>query len=805
MCVGGGTFGRVNVLVNSRKEHSMTWYLLCIAIVLMLPTRLIAQFISSPEMHIECSRGVYSVAATGMSGDGSIVVGGEYGRYGIKRVGEESFRWRCLPTQFTITAAVHADSVVVLGGEEGSVWIVPAEQDGNGDIEEYVRAFLPQTATVTALYIRDNVLYAATASGTIWSRSMEHEDTWIAEYDGGVGFLTMSGLGDHVVASGRDGMIVHRTDQDRRWRELSLDTLNTEGLLLSALTVTDSVIYVGTSRPSVIRIRASDNGVDVVVDETMVVPTTGGRRGDHLGLPERVLSIQVNSDTIWLSGYFIPSGGRSEGTSLHRSVNGGATYQRHRYMEKFGPLLRSDFMPVMRVGGDTILALSATLGHPITIFLGSVRDSVLGFTSQQNIWENYIRTDGTSQGLQSTIVMSLLPHPDGERLIASLMNGPNSASDESQTYVCEIQPAGNATTVDTISRIPGRFILQAIKGEYVVGYDYLGYPRCSFDRGRTWRSASIPDSITEATLTGFEAVMMFDSLLLCHYATALVVADTGLRQWSMMRPETGDTITHFSRPIPSGGNRFTVVRSSWVEQRLVLERILECEFRGRNIAVISERMAPRPFPLARTAAYFDRGVLTAVSTVRSDVLPDILFQHRMCQWIDSAWTCSKISVQLPTGEEVNQFQSTIVLESATDDIVLLSSAAGSDFYGMGQPRRWQSLPGIVRMRSVNSRYVLLNNKLYVGGNFHGLYSYAVDNIVTSVQEEDTKSAAEAWTDHQREHPCSGPDSIYTLQGQQVGNSPSDVRLDGVYVIRSCDGRGSLGLILDGRLVARQAP
>ncbi len=781
------------------------YYFLAISVLATAVDTVMAQINSSPEMHIECSRGVYSVATTGMSEDGSIVVGGEYGRYGIKRVDEESFRWRCLPTQFTITAAACTDSIVVLGGEEGSVWIVPAELDGHGVKEEYVSAFLPQAATVTALYIRANVLYAATVSGTIWSRSMKDQDTWIAEYDGAIGLLTMSGLGDHVVASGRDGRIVHRTDQDRRWRELSLDTLNAEGLLLSALTVTDSVIYVGTSRPSVIRIRASDNGLDPVVDETMVVPTNSGSRGDHLGLPERVLSIQVKGDTIWLSGYFTPSRGVTEGTSLHRSINGGATYQRLRYMEKFGPLLRSDFMPVMRVRGDTILALSATLGNPITIFLGSVRDSVLGFTSQQNIWENYIRADGTSQGQQSTVVMSLLSHPDGERLIAGLVNGLNSASDESQTYVCEIQPAGNATTVDTLSRIPGRFILQAIKEEYVVGNDYQGYPRCSFDRGRTWRSASIPDSITEATPTGFEAVMLFDSLLLCHYATAVVVADTGLRQWSMMRPETGDTITHFSRPIPSGGNRFTVVRSSWVEQQLVLERILECEFRGRNIAVISERMAPRPFPLAGSAAYLDRGVLTAVSTVRSNVLPDILFQHRVCQWIDSVWTCSRISVQLPSGEEVNQFQSTMVLESATDDIVLLSSAAGSNFYGMGQPRRWQIPPGIVRMRYVNSRYVLLNNKLYVGGDFHGLYSYAVDNIVTSVQEADTRSATEDWTDHKLESTCSGPSSIYTLQGQLLGNSPSDIRLDGVYIIHSCDGHSNLAMIVDGRIVARQTP
>lgn len=760
-----------------------------------------AQYLKRPQMHVECHRGVYWVAASGQSQNGRIAIGGEKGRYGTKRASEETFRWRCLPNEFMIFAIACTDSVVALGGEGGYVWIVPVEEDGNYQGEDYLSVSLPQSDTVMALNISGQVLHAATASGKIWSRTLGAQDTWTLEYDGDRGFLAINDGADQVVACGKEGRIVRRLGTDPRWREVPLDGLSTDGLVLSAVTITDSMIYVGTSRPSVIRI--SESGA--VLDETTVIAPNLGVRNDHLGLPERVLQIIVRHDTTWLCGFFTASSAARNGTSIHRSVDGGRTYRRFRYMDLFGPLLRTDVIPLLRVREDSIFALSTTLNHPITQLTGSIRDSVLTFTSQQNIWEEYLRTDGTSQGLQSTVVHSLLAHPDGERLVAGLMKGSSGSSDESQTHVCVIQPRGNATLIDTISRIPTPFILQAMSGAYVVGHDYLGFPRCSFDSGRTWQPSRVPDSIRQISLLGVSGVMMFDSLLLCSSRQALMVADTGLRNWTTILPDAGaDTITRFSPVARSGPQRFLVVQSSWVDQRLVHERVREYEFRGREVVVIDEHTIPGPFASTASSAFADNGVITVISTLPSEILPDRLFQYRLCAWVDSDWRCSMMSLGYPDGQEVAQFTGSVMLESASDDIIVLRSGTGSNLYGFLEPRIWQRLPAIERQRSINHRFVILNNQMYVGGDFHGLYSYEMNDVITSVDSDGSQERSLQTTSSDLRQ-CDGPDYVYTLQGSFVSMSPIDVRVDGVYIIRSCDGHSDLAMIVDGRIVARQAP
>ncbi len=749
-----------------------------------------AQYLSLPLQHVECSRGVYAVTASNISESGLIVIGGESGRYGVAQVGKGRFQWKCLPSEFTVFGLDCTENLVVLGGEGGSVWIVDGETEN--------RAFLPEPDTVSAVHIGERAIYVATAMGKIWSRALDGGGEWRLEYTARAGLLALNGTRDHVVACGKSGVLVQKHALETDWKEIDLSTMNARNLMLSAVTVTDTVMYVGTSGPSVLRVANNGN----VLDEVLVTQPDARVSNDHLGLPERVLSIVVSGSSVWLSGFFVPRNGRIG--SLFTSEVGESAYRRVSYLEPFGRAPRSDYIPVLRIEDDTVIAVSAAIGNPITWFRGAIRDTVYQFTSEQNVWEERLRADGTSQGLQSTIVFSLLAHPSGDKLLSTLSNALTGESQESRTFVCTVSPLGNKTAIDTIAQIEARFVLDTVHGEYILGHDYLGFPRCSFDMGATWQRSVVPDSITEMASVWIDGVMLVDTLVLCSSYDTFFVADTGLRRWTMIRLQGGSDTTFInSTVVRVSHSSFVYVRSKYVENELVAQVVCECELRGRDLVVVRETSIPLPGTRTSSAAFFDNGILNVVSTVPADSLPEFLVSYRLCEWRDDDWVCSTMRVRDPDGVNRTRFLSSVRLMSANDHIVVLSNN-NSPIVGLGSPRRWQFLQGSIRSKSINHRSAIASGRLYVGGDFHGLFSYELDSVVTSVEENFADTNIEHPSASSDESVCNETPSYYTLNGSRVDATPNTPIIDGVYLVQFCSGLRRLCVFVDGRMIATQA-
>lgn len=744
---------------------------------------LYSQSLTNRVSHVECNRGVVGVNAADADRYGRIAVVGEDGRYGVLEPGSIDMRWECLANQVKLFAVYCSDSIIAVAGDSGNVWV-----DRNGKRLPFP---LPLRSRVTAIHAFHNRLFAGTQDGEIWSISFDANSRWSRDYSAEEAIQAVDANDTILGFVGQRGLFCTMSANDRRWRRVSADTVSS---IYSAIHITDSSIYIGTSVPSIITYSLKSGSMA----ETIIPARPGDSNRDHLGLPQRILSIDSRADTVYATGYFEPYRGTLPG--IFRLTDSGKSIHKLGFTAGFEKLPLPLRLPLVQMYADTLMVVAASYATPITIYRKKPGTaSTFTWNILTNLAEPVLNKDGMTLGWAETIFGGGIPSRDGDSIIAVMFKSAITGETSVETVVARIKPNGNFTTIDTIARIEGRVYAPSRLGNLIVAAGDYGRIVYSRDEGRSWRWSSDESVGFNYSLGVFNLIDLNDSIFVTLTSRGFVLVDTAFKVWTQIHWPSEDSLQPRVTSLAAlGGSRYCAMvgylkGSTYSHTRLFVVRIVD-----RRMEIERELDLPPDIDPQSSSVHFDRGIMTVLGAIPFvDNSGAQLWRFSLCSYRNTAWDCSPMTIETSNcSHSVFNFTPG---EVEICDGVATVSVQGGTIYGVGNPRKWTTITADARCATTQSRGAVMGGRYFVFGSRHGLTSFDFTGV-TSV--DDWRRLDEVESELRSPEFTQDAGDLYSLDGRLV--VPVDrVSINGLYLRRERDNRMRLVLIVNGGIVAAQ--